>query len=116
MNPIIIEEPFQLNSKLFHFLLIKPGPLSCSFLLWIGEPCNPKLGDLSLSVAKNSTSIIGDDLHLLSSKLSLKLSNKFSQSKPVYVSLNIPSTIQTGDFLNQLDQQIVSFLEKHLTN
>lgn len=110
--PIIVEEAYIVNSKQIHFLLIKP--YGASFLLWIGESNIPKFSDLSLSVAKNSTSIIGDDTHLLSNKLSLKLSNRFNESKPVYVSFNLPSSIQTGDFLKNLDDTIISFLNKHI--
>lgn len=110
--PLIVEEAYKVNSKPVNFLLIKP--YGSSFLLWIGDSNMPKFSDLSLSVAKNSTSIIGDDTHLLSNKLSLKLSNRFNENKPVYVSFNLPLSIQTGDFLKQLDDKIIFFLNKHL--
>lgn len=83
-----------------------------SFLIWIGEKNGPKklTGDLALALSNDATSIItsGD---LYSQSLAKKLSVKYNENKPVYVSYNYPDlTFSKGDFFSAVNQKVVEFV------
>lgn len=83
-----------------------------SFLIWIGpKNSSTKFNSLALALATNSTSVIAHN-DLFSPGLAKKLSLKFNQNKPVYVSYNYPDLkYRNDDLLLEVNQKIIEFVK-----
>ncbi|KAI1309351.1 hypothetical protein HDE_00041 [Halotydeus destructor] len=92
-------------------LMVFIGMTGGSFLVWIGEPTShPKFSNLALSLATNSTSLIGHN-ELVSQTLSKKLSIKLNNNKPTYVSYNYPDVkFQNDQLLVEIDKTAIEFV------
>jgi len=112
-NVKIIEKQYEVSEQNVTFLLIK---FETSFLLWIGESGNrAKLDNLALAIAKDSTSILGTNVDLLSPSLASKLSIKYNNNRPVYVAYNYPNIAQNNDqFIVVINKKIIQFLNENL--
>lgn len=104
-----------LDEHLISFTLIRmPGG---SALIWIGTLNQPTLeiNDLSLALALSSTSLLGDDPNMISRHMAERLSKRFNQNKPVYVSLNLVGIdCSNANVQLQLEQQVTNFFESAL--
>jgi len=114
-NVKIIEKKYEIMSEQsVTFLLIK---FESSFMLWIGESANrAKLENLALAIGKDSTSILGSNVDLLSPALASKLSIKYNSNRPVYVAYNYPNVgLNNDQFIVGVNKQIIQFLNETLS-
>lgn len=80
-----------------------------SFLVWVGDPNAPTLDSLNLALGQHSTSILfGSNREVLGDNLSIKLSKKFNDNRPVYVAMNYP--LHDTSLQLELDKLVFKFV------
>lgn len=60
-----------------------------SFMVWVGDPSAPRFDSLNLALGDHATPILfGLTREDVGDNLSIKLSKKFNDNRPVYVAMN----------------------------
>lgn len=84
-----------------------------TFMVWIGDPSDPKFESLAMAVCDNSTSIIANRQQLDSisdQEMAKKFSHRFNNNRPVYVAYNYLPAMADTDLKLQIDQQLIEFI------
>ena len=109
-NGIILKETtFEINQAQIRCVLM--DLFNRTFLLWIGDNFN--LHNLSLSVTGSVSTILADDDQSFGDRLALKLSARYTDLRPFYVSCNLSENLITNHVYLQLNQHVQNFLDKH---
>ncbi|OTF69313.1 hypothetical protein BLA29_007539 [Euroglyphus maynei] len=106
----IIDKIIEINS---HKIKLKFIRIYQTFMVWIGDPSDPKLESLALAIGDNSTSIIADRPQLDSiadQEMANKLSHRFNDNRPVYVAYNYLPAMENTELKLQIDQQLIEFI------
>lgn len=85
-----------------------------SLLLWVGQPLQLEkaVGALALCMRGAGTQLLGDDPTAIGQQLGERISGRFNQQRPVYVSFNLTDGAFAGqNVLLQLEREINEFLE-----
>lgn len=90
-----------------------------SMMLWIGRQGSMKksgtLSNLNLSINGSATNVIGnEDNTSLVNNLAIRISKKFNDNKPTYLSYNLTDAIfSTEKYAIKIEKSINDFLENY---
>lgn len=110
-----IEKQYEISpGKFIRILLIK---MTQSFLIWVGDAeSQAQIDNLSLGIGKQSTVILGtSQFDLLSAKVASRLSMKFNEKRPVYVSYNLkPGVISEEQLSLKINEKLIEFCNEYM--
>lgn len=83
-----------------------------TFMVWIGDPLNVTLDNMTVALCGSTTTILDKNLDLFDNQMALKLSKKFNDNRPVYVAYNYQPVNSNVDLKLALDKKIIQFVEQ----